>query len=192
MNPSLWRAEVFPFALRFGLLLVATLLGDLLLHQFGLVWVGRYLGIPGTLLIVISLLYSARKRKKISVGNPRVLLRWHEWATWAGSLMIFIHAGVHFHAILPWLATLAMVVNVISGLVGRYLLDRSRRHLAAQKQAFVSQGLSEVEVEKEVFWDAVACDLMHRWRIVHFPVSLVFAILAVGHIVSVLAFWGWR
>jgi hypothetical protein len=29
---------------------------------------------------------------------------------------------VHFHALLPWLATLAMGLNVISGLVGKFLV----------------------------------------------------------------------
>lgn len=192
MNDSLWRAEVVPFAIRFGMLLAATLSGDLLLHQLGLVWIGRYLGIPGTLLILLSLLYSARKRGQMEFGSPRSLLRWHELATWLGSLMVFIHAGVHFHAILPWLATLAMAVNVISGLVGRLLLERSRRHLAQTRSLFAQQGLSDAEVERELFWDAVAYDLMNRWRAVHFPISFVFAALTIGHILSVLMFWGWR
>jgi hypothetical protein len=39
--------------------------------------------------------------------------------TWLGSLMVLIHAGIHFNAILPWLATIAMGVNVISGMVGK-------------------------------------------------------------------------
>ena len=42
---------------------------------------------------------------------------------------VLIHAGIHFNAILPWLATVAMGVNVISGMVGKLLLDRSRRHV---------------------------------------------------------------
>ncbi|MBF0627130.1 MAG: hypothetical protein HQL91_02815 [Magnetococcales bacterium] len=192
MNHSLFFDEVLPFLLRFAVLVVATLGGDLLLHQWQLVWVGRYLGIPGTLLILLSLLYSMRKRGVIDKGNPRWLLKWHEWATWMGTLMVFIHAGVHFNAILPWLATLAMAVNVVSGLVGRYLLDRSRRQLAAWRVEFQNQGLSDGEVEKALFWEAVTCDWMARWRSVHFPISMVFAVLALGHIAGTLLFWGWR
>ena len=37
--------------------------------------------------------------------------------------MVLIHAGIHFNAILPWLATVAMGVNVISGMVGKLLLE---------------------------------------------------------------------
>ncbi|MBY0465808.1 MAG: hypothetical protein K2W33_12785, partial [Burkholderiales bacterium] len=61
-SASLWKAHILPFTLLVGLLAVATLAGDYLLHRLNLVWVGRYLGIPGTLLIIGSLIYSLRKR----------------------------------------------------------------------------------------------------------------------------------
>ena len=52
---SLWRKHILPFTLLVTLLGVATVIGDYLLHRLDLVWVGRYLGIPGTLLIIGSL-----------------------------------------------------------------------------------------------------------------------------------------
>src|SRR5512137_3012694 len=104
MTKSLWREHILPFALVLGLLAAATLAGDWLLHRLNLVWIGRYLGIPGTLLIVGSLIYSLRKRKLMTSGSPQSLLRLHEISAWLGSLMVLIHAGVHFNAILPWLA----------------------------------------------------------------------------------------
>ena len=191
MNNSLWREQVLPFSLLVGFLAAATLAGDYLLHRLDLVWVGRYLGIPGTILIIGSLIYSARKRKMITVGNPKTLLTLHEIGTWLGSLMVLIHAGIHFNAILPWLATLAMGVNVISGMVGKMLLDRSRRHVQGQREHYQLRGLSRVEVERAVFWDAVAIDAMTQWRKLHIPIFIVFAVLALGHIVSVFLFWGW-
>ena len=188
---SLWRQHVLPFTLLLGLLAAATLAGDYLLHRLNLVWVGRYLGIPGTLLIIASLVYSLRKRKYIMAGNAKTLLTLHEIGTWLGSLMVLLHSGIHFNAILPWLATVAMGVNVISGMVGKLLLDRSRRHVQGQRDGFQLRGLSRQEVEKAVFWDAVALDAMSQWRRVHIPIFIVFATLALGHIVSVFLFWGW-
>ena len=120
MKTSLWRRHVLPFILMLGLLAMATLAGDYVLHRLNLVWVGRYLGIPGTLLIVGSLVYSMRKRKYISTGDPKFLLKVHEFSAWLGSLLVLIHAGIHFNTLLPWLATVAMAVNVVSGLVGKY------------------------------------------------------------------------
>ena len=54
MQAHLIRTVVLPFLIWFVGLALATLLSDRLLHQLDLVWVGRYLGIPGTLLIIGS------------------------------------------------------------------------------------------------------------------------------------------
>lgn len=191
MASSLWRQYILPFTLLLGLLAAGTLAGDYLLHRLNLVWIGRYLGIPGTLLIIGSLVYSLRKRKFITAGNPKALLTLHEIGTWLGSLMVLLHAGVHFNAILPWLATVAMGVNVISGMVGKLLLARSRSHVQAQREQFRLDGLSHPEVERAVFWNAVTVDAMTKWRKVHIPIFIVFAVLALGHIISIFLFWGW-
>lgn len=191
MTTSLWRRHVLPFTLLAGLLAAATLAGDYLLHRLNLVWVGRYLGIPGTLLIIASMVYSLRKRKLIAAGTPKALLTLHEFGAWLGSLLVLIHAGIHFNALLPWLATVAMGVNVVSGMVGKLLLDRARRHVQGQREHFQLRGLSRPEVEQAVFWDAVAVDAMTQWRKVHIPIFIMFAVLALGHIVSIFLFWGW-
>ncbi|MBU0621019.1 MAG: hypothetical protein KJ795_04135 [Gammaproteobacteria bacterium] len=191
MTTSLWRQHILPFTVLVGLLAIATLAGDYLLHRLNLVWIGRYLGIPGTILIIGSLVYSLRKRKYITSGNPKTLLNLHEFTAWLGSLMVLIHAGIHFNAILPWLATVAMGVNVISGLVGKLLLDRSRAHVRGQREHFQLRGLSRPEVEQAVFWDAVSLDTMTKWRKIHIPIFIVFAVLSLGHIISIFLFWGW-
>lgn len=191
MNRSLWRDHVLPFTVLLSVLALASWSGDYLLHRMNLVWVGRYLGILGTLLIIVSFYYSLRKRKIVTSGNPVTLLRLHEFSAWLGSLMILIHAGVHFNAILPWLATVAMSVNVVSGLVGRLLLKRAKAHVQTQREQLQQRGLSDPEVEQAVFWDAVALYIMNQWRKVHIPIYVVFLVIALGHILSVFMFWGW-
>jgi hypothetical protein len=191
MTSSLWRQHILPFTFLVGLLAVVTLAGDYLLHRLNLVWVGRYLGIPGTLLIIASLIYSLRKRKYIKAGNPKALLTLHEFGSWIGASLVLIHAGIHFNAILPWLATVAMGVNAVSGMVGKLLLDRSRRHVQEQREHFQLRGLSRSDVEQAMFWDAVTLEAMNKWRKVHIPIFIVFAVLALGHIISIFLFWGW-
>ena len=188
---SLWSQHILPFTLLVALLAAGTLAGDYLLHRLDLVWVGRYLGIPGTLLIIASLVYSLRKRKVIASGNPKALLRLHEVGSWLGTLLVLIHAGIHFNALLPWLATVAMGINVISGMVGKLLLGRSRQHVQEQREQYQLRGLSRPEVEQAVFWDAVTLNTMTQWRKVHIPIFSVFAILSLGHIFSIFLFWGW-
>ena len=192
MERSLISKEVIPFLLMFGTLILATIVSDALLHYFDLVWIGRYLGIPGTLLILLSLFYSMRKRKLVSFGRPKTLLMLHETLAWLGALMILVHAGIHVYAILPWLALIAMLVNVLSGMTGKFLLERSRRFVAEKKAAYASRGLPEDEVEKRLFWDATAFDLMKKWRVVHLPITLAFAVLGLTHILSIFLFWQWK
>lgn len=192
MNQSIVRKDMLPLLGLFGSLIVATALADILMHALGLYWVGRYLGIPGTILILLSFFHSMRKRKLISSGNPKALLRWHEVLTWLGALMILVHAGVHVYAILPWLALLAMLVTLASGMTGQYLLGRSRRHLTELREAHALHGGTPETIAKAVFWDAVAVDTLKQWRTVHFPITLAFGVLGLAHIFSILLFWQWK
>jgi hypothetical protein len=192
MNRSIVRKEVLPFLLLFGSLLIATAIADAVLHALDLVWVGRYLGIPGTLLILLSFFYSMRKRKLIRFGQPKQLLRLHEVLTWLGALMVLVHAGIHVYTLLPWLALLAMLVTLASGMTGQYLLDRSRRELSARRSIEEQRGLIGQDAEKAIFWDAVTVDLMKQWRSVHFPITLAFGVLGLTHILSIFVFWEWK
>ncbi len=181
--------EVLPHFLAFAALVAATLALDLALHLLGAVWVGRYLGVAGVLLIVGSFAYSLRKRKLIKLGKPVALLRLHERMSWAGSLLVLVHAGVHFNALLGWLAVAAMMINVGSGLTGKFLLERSRRRLTESQQRLRDQGLSDEEVDDRLYWDSLTFDLVKQWRVIHFPIALAFAVLALAHIIAVLLFW---
>ena len=143
------------------------------------------------MLIIVSFSYSLRKRKYITAGSLASLLKLHEFTAWLGSAMVLIHAGIHFNALLPWLATAAMAVNVISGMVGKFLLSRSRQHVQGERESFELRGLSKPEVEQAVFWDAVTLGAMAQWRKVHIPIFIAFATLALGHIISIFLFWGW-
>ena len=189
---SLLRKEIVPFVASFLALIAATLVLDVVLHGAGLAWVGRWLGIPGTLLIVVSFAYSLRKRRWIRAGKPRTLLRAHEVLAWLGALMVLVHAGMHISTVLPWLAVGAMLVNVGSGLTGTWLLERSRRHLAHARETHARQGLDPAAIERVLFRDALSFDLMKRWRAVHMPLTWVFAVLASAHILSIFVFWSWR
>lgn len=192
MPAKLISREVMPFLASFVGLALTALLVDALLHVFEAMWIGRWLGIPGTLLILGSFVYSLRKRKLISVGQPARLLRLHQRMAWSGSLLVLVHAGIHFNAILAWLAVWAMLIDVGSGLTGKFLMERSRRRLEAARQRMREQGLSADELEERLFRDSLTFDAMKQWRAVHLPITLAFAVLATAHIVSIFLFWGWK
>lgn len=186
---SLISREVLPFAA--WLLALAALLVDAVLHYFDQVWVGRWLGIPGVALILASLHYSLRKRKIVTRGNPVTLLRRHEVMAWVGSLLVLVHAGIHFNAVLAWLALLAMLVNVASGLTGKYLLAHARIRLIDARARLTAQGL-DAAIDERLHRDSLTMDLVRKWRVVHVPITLAFAVLATAHLVATALFWDWQ
>ncbi len=184
--------EVLPFAMSLAALAMLALLVDAALHLSGQVWIGRWLGIPGVALIAASFAYSLRKRKLISSGKPVELLRRHERLAWAGSLLVLVHAGIHFNAVLAWAALLAMLVNVASGLTGKYLLGRARTRLTGARDRLAAAGLDAAAIDERLHRDSLTYDLVKQWRVVHVPITLAFAVLAVAHLVSTLLFWDWQ
>jgi len=119
VNHSVFRKDISPFVLWFLWLIALTLTIDYLLHYTQALWIERYLGIFGTLLIILSFVYSLRKKKIITFGKPKTFLRIHEYLAWTGSLMVLVHGGIHFNAVLAWLA------DLIPGRVrGRYFARR--------------------------------------------------------------------
>jgi hypothetical protein len=179
---------VFLFIL-WGALVVGAIALDGLLHALALVWVGLWLGPIGTALIIVSFAYSYRKRGWIDVGSPRSFLRAHEALAWTGALLVLVHAGVHFHALLPWLAIVAMLIAVASGLVGEFLLATARERLSGRARELRASGLDEAETGKKLQADALVVRGMETWRVVHLPIAVNFAVLAFLHIVSAIVFW---
>jgi hypothetical protein len=192
MKTKLFSREIIPFFGAFFLLVFVALLADAVLHYANMVWIGRYLAIAGVLLILGSFKFALRKRKIIKTGNPSSLLRRHEFMAWAGSLLILVHAGIHFNSILAWLAVWAMLINVASGLTGKFLLGRVRKRLEDARKTMLHQGMTKDQLEEHTYWDAMTFDVVKQWRAVHFPITLAFVVLGLGHIVAVFLFWGWK
>ena len=182
MHQSLLTRQILPAVLGYLGLFAATIVVDFALHKAGLRAIGLYLGPIGTAFIALSFIYSLRKRKLISFGQPKRLLELHETLSWTGALLVLVHAGVHFNAYIPWLAAAAMLVVVASGLTGQVLLRRATETLKAKRSA--PPGGEDTSV-----LDAATVDIMKRWRVVHMPINAVFLVLMLTHIGSVLLFW---
>jgi hypothetical protein len=180
--------EVIKFSVWFFILILIAILSDVVLHQFGLVWIGRYFGLAGSLIIVLSFMYSMRKRGLIKQGNIRKLLYYHEIACWTGSLFVLIHAGVHFSAIIPWIALAMVLLNLASGFVGRYLLKESGQMLSVLEAEYKANGLSVEEIKDKLFWESLTFSLMKKWKKFHLPIAFMLLITALIHIVSILFF----
>jgi hypothetical protein len=53
-------------------------------------------------------------------------------------------------------------------------------------------GLSAAALEEQTYWDSMTFDAVKQWRVVHYPITLAFAVLAAAHIISIFLFWGWK
>lgn len=63
-----------------------------------------------------------------------------------------------------------MGVNVISGLAGKLLLARSHNYVRGERESLQERGLSPADIEKSMFWDKLALDVMAKWRKIHIPI----------------------
>lgn len=183
--------NILPLVLIYLAFVAAAAVIHLVLHSAGQKWILRYLGIAGTLLILTSFIYSLRKRKIISFGKPKLLLQFHEAMAWSGAVLILAHSGIDFEAVIPRAAVFAMLIVVASGLTGKYLLKNARENIKSRRSELKEKNFSEEEIEKEIFSLSLVADKMQMWRSVHIPLTVIFAALALLHIIITLLFWRW-
>lgn len=188
MNKSIINKYAIPFMQWYTIMILLTIAIDYFLHRFHIVLNGSYLGFAGTFVIILSFFYSLKKRKIIKSGSPKKLLNLHEYLSWLGSLILLVHAGIHFNAILPWLAILMLLLTVASGLVGKFLLKKSNQDLKQKKQLLIADGMDKEAADKKLFMDSIVVDLMKKWRIIHMPITLLLAIFSIIHIVTIIMF----
>lgn len=104
-----------------------------LVHQSprfpGSFW-GGVLGVAGATLMMAPLLYSFIKRieplkqvvtKRVAM---RVLLKWHIYAGILGPILALLHTGHKFDSVLGIALTAMMLIVVVSGFTGRYLMSQ--------------------------------------------------------------------
>lgn len=183
--------RVAPFVLIYVALIISAAVIHYFMHGSGLKWTLRYLGIAGSALIILSFFYSLRKRKIIRFGKAKLLLQVHEGFAWTGALLILLHAGFEFDAVIPRMAVFAMLIVVASGITGKYLLKQAKESIKERRAELRAKGLTESEIEKEIFMLSLFAGKMQMWRNIHIPLTVIFAAFAFLHIVTILLFWRW-
>ncbi|NTU52450.1 MAG: hypothetical protein HGA97_01850 [Chlorobiaceae bacterium] len=192
MLNSVLVSRALPLALSYLLLVVCTWSVDLVLHKAGLAWTGRYLGVAGALLVAISFSYSARKHKLTGHGILKHFLRFHSNAGWLGTLLILVHSGIHFNALLPWMATGLLMVVSASGHVGQYLVCRIRDEVKQKKKHYGIAGDRTDGLEQQYFWDSVTLGAFEKWRFIHMPLVTFLGVLTLVHLATITIFTNWR
>jgi hypothetical protein len=97
-------------------------------------FIGHGVGIIGSVLVLIMLLYSARKRWRFmqNWGNIRYWLDYHIWMGVTGPLLILFHTSFKFGGIVS-VSFWSMVAVVLSGVLGRYIYIQIPRSLSGHE-----------------------------------------------------------
>jgi hypothetical protein len=83
-----------------------------------------------------------------------------------------------------------LLINVASGLVGKFLLKNASVSLSSNRQELINAGMSKDEAEKKLFFDTITVNAMKKWRVVHLPIAYTLGILSLLHIITILIFSG--
>lgn len=186
MKSTIFIQYVVPFFQWFFLLILCAIATDYFLHRNNIEYIGYYLGYFGTFLILISFVYSLRKRKIINTGSPKSLLTIHEYLSWFGAVLILIHAGIHFNALLPWLAIFMLLITVASGLIGKFILKKANETYKIKLAELIKNGTSKEIADQQLFFDSICVHMMKKWKSVHIPITILLGVLSIMHIVSVI------
>ncbi len=96
---------------------------------------GNALAIAGAALMLVPLAYTVAKRVfRMRGGTLRTFLTIHIYAALIGALLALIHTGHKFDNPLGVLLTAMMLIVVLSGFIGRYLLQQTARHLGDKRR----------------------------------------------------------
>lgn len=108
-------------------------------------FVGHGLGILGSAMVLLLLLYSARKRFRFMSrwGDLRVWLKYHIFLGVAGPILITFHTSFKFNGLVS-VSYWSMVAVALSGVVGRYLYQQIPRNMLGE-----ALGSDEIENRNE-------------------------------------------
>ena len=188
--------------------LVATAAAFVVGSAFGIEWLlslgegvefghsrrGHLLGWVGLLVLLTVFIYPLKKRYAPEAPRRGWLQPWfrvHMMAGVLGPVLILIHAGAHFHALVPVLALGALALVAVSGIVGQTLHSLAIRQLNQQWRELHEQGVSETEIEERLAEQAAQEEAFRFWQLVHAPLTIPFVALTLLHIIGALFFGGW-
>jgi uncharacterized membrane protein YdcZ (DUF606 family) len=146
-----------------------------------------WIGLGTTLLVFV---YPIKKRMSRNRRWPRDWFRIHLIAGVMGPLFILLHSGAHLHALVPSLALMTMAVVVVSGIVGQGVHYLALRTLNDRRRQLHDQGLSADEIETYLHRLAAQEEAFRLWQSIHAPMTLMFLVLTVLHVLGAVYFGG--
>ncbi len=118
---------------------------------------GYWFGIIGGSMMLALLLYPLRKRVHglRSLGNIPSWFRWHMILGVIGPALVIVHSNWKLESTNATVATIAMLIVVASGVIGRYLYAKVHQGLYGRKTE-IRQILGDASMLKEALGEDVA------------------------------------
>lgn len=151
---------------------------------------GHLMGWIGLGVILLVFVYPIKKRMSRNHRWPRGWFQVHMVAGVVGPLLIFLHSGAHVHAMVPLLALAAMVIVVVSGIVGQGVHYLALRTLNDRRRELHEEGLGSEEIDLRLHRMAAQEEAFRLWQSIHAPMTLMFLVLAAMHVIGALYFGG--
>jgi len=151
---------------------------------------GHLMGWIGLGIILLVFVYPIKKRLSRNHRWPRGWFQVHMVAGVIGPLLILLHSGTHVHALVPLLALAAMIVVVVSGIVGQGVHYLALRTLNDRRRELHEEGLGSDEIDMRLHRMAAQEEAFRLWQSIHAPMTLMFLVLTAMHVIGALYFGG--
>lgn len=194
MIPFLTRRTSLVVGLAVGTVIGALFLEYLLsareARPFGHTQVAHLVGWTGLVFIGFTFVYPLKRWLNPNQVWSRRWFEVHIVFGIVGPLIIFVHAGAHFHAWVPILALLAMVLVVMSGITGQALHYLAFRILYERRHEMAFEGMTEEAIDARLHDLALQEETLRWWKCIHGPLTWLFVSLTLMHIGGALFFGG--
>lgn len=182
------------------LLVTGTLLGEWQLRVRQMAWVLQFCGDYGTYLLIFSLsciFYVAAARRGFlpTVGSLRAWLYTHIATAIPAVAMILLHSGNFLRGAMPGgdpgkplltiLVSTVLLITATSGSVGLVIFRALRKQMQLDQLAL--RGSANVD-QRQVMMTVLSARLLSGWRLVHYPLAVLFILLSLVHILQSLKF----
>jgi hypothetical protein len=173
-------------------LLVEVLLSIRSGTLFGHTQQGHMVGWIGLAVMLSVFVYSVKKRQsqRQKTAWPKGWFWVHQVAGVVAPVLILVHAGPHFHALVPLLALVTMGVVSLTGLIGVAVHHKAVSLLKTTRQDLFSQGLTPEVIEEQLFDLASSAETFRLWQLIHVPMVVLFLVLLTAHVFGALYFGG--
>jgi hypothetical protein len=182
-------------------LVLGTVLGEFQVRR--LIGPGflEFCGDWGTALLAFSLScigYVAMARRKWlpTIGSLRTWLYVHIATAIPSVIMILVHSGNFLRGVMPggaaakpWLSilvSLVLLVTAVSGTVGLLIFRVLRRQLLAREMELRASGAQPSPREQMMM--VLSARFLSGWRLVHYPLAILFVLLSIVHILHAIRF----